>query len=102
MNLVEGLLIRGSDDVDNGLLLSCHVTLNRGRHVHLIKQDEVLAAFATRLQGFVLIDRLCQTGDDERRERQGLPSFRLVFPQKLAGPGHIDFDQAMDHGLALG
>jgi hypothetical protein len=61
----------------------------------------VLPALATRMQGFVLINGVCQTGDDERRERQGLPGFRLVFPQKLASPGHIDFDQAMDHGLAL-
>src|SRR5947199_3863353 len=69
MNLAEGLLIGGSDDVDNGLLLASHLTLNRGRHIHFIKKDEVLAAFATRMQGCVLTNGVCQTGDDERCER---------------------------------
>src|SRR6266849_3476893 len=101
MNLAEGLLIRGSDDVDNGLLLPCHFALNRDRYVHLIKQDEMLPAFATRMQRFVLIDCFSHTNNDEHRERQGLSGFRLVVPQELASPGHIDFDQAMDHGLAL-
>src|SRR5713101_1735214 len=102
MDLAKSLLIRGSDDVDNGLLLLCHLTLNHCSHVHIIKHEEVFAAFAVRLQGLVLIDRFCQTGDNESRERQGLPSGRFVFLQKLAGFGQIDVDQAMYHGLALG
>src|SRR6266702_773519 len=101
MKLSEGLLIRGSDDVDNGLLLASYVALDRGRHVALIKQAEVLATFATCLQGVVLIDRSRHTGGDERREREGLPRFRFVIPQERARPGHIDFEQAMDHGLAF-
>jgi len=52
-------------------------------------------------QGFAFIDRSRQTSDDERRERQGLPGFRFVVPQVSARPGHIDFEQAMDHGLAF-
>src|SRR2546423_3629201 len=80
MNLSEGLLVRGSNDVGNVLRVSSYITLNLRRHVHLIKQDEVLAAFATRLQGLILINGLCQTDRYERRERQGLARFRLVVP----------------------
>ena len=61
----------------------------------------MFAAFATRMQGFAFIDRSRQTSDDERRERQGLPGFRFVVPKVSAHPGHIDFEQAMDHGLAF-
>src|SRR5438034_3209780 len=102
MDLAEGLSIGGSDGVGNGLLLASHVTLNLDHHIHIIKQDEILPAFATCLHGFVLIDCFSQARREERRERQGLPGFRLVFPQKRARPGHIDFEQAMDDGLALG
>jgi len=82
--------------------VSSHVTLNLGHHIHLIKQDEMRAVLATCLHGFVLIDGFSQAGNKERRERQGLPGVRLVFPQKRACPGHIDFEQAMDDELALG
>ena len=92
MDLAQGLRIRRSDDVDNGLLLPCHLTLNQRRHVHVIKHDQVLAAFAIRLHGLILIDCLCQAGDNERRERQRLPSVRFVVLQKLVGFGHIDVD----------
>src|SRR5439155_24780315 len=51
--------------------------------------------------GFVLIDGFCQAGNEERRERQGLSSDRFVLPEVSARPGHIDFEQAMDHGLVL-
>jgi len=102
MNLSEGLSIGGSDGVGNGLRMSSHVALNLGHHIHIIKQNEVLAAFATCLHGFVLIDGFSQARREERHERQRLPGFRLVFPQKRARPGHIDFDQAMDDGRALG
>src|SRR5438105_6700529 len=79
MNLTKGLAIGCSDDVGQSLFLASHVTLNRGIYVHLIKQDEALAAFAIGLHGFVLIDGLCQAGDEERRERQGLSSDRFVL-----------------------
>jgi len=102
MNLAEGLAIGCSDGILNGWHLASHIALNRGRHIHIIKQDEVLAAFATCLHGFVLTHCLSQAGNDERRERQGLPSFRFLVPQERARPGHIDFDQAMNHGLVLG
>src|SRR6266699_151751 len=92
MNLSEGLLIRCSNDVDSGLLLASHVTLNRGRHVHFIKQDKVLPAFIICLHGFVLIDRFSQARRDECRERQGLSGVRFVLPQERARSGHIDFD----------
>jgi hypothetical protein len=36
MNLSEGLLVRGSDDVGNVLRVSSYVTLNLRRHVHFI------------------------------------------------------------------
>src|SRR6266566_6245202 len=101
MNLSEGLLIRRSDNIDNGLLLASHVTLNQGRHVHLIKQDKVLPAFVTGMQRFVLVHCLCQTGDNECCERERLSGVRFMFPQELASPGHIDFDQATNHRIAL-
>src|SRR6266581_6296532 len=101
MNLSKGLAIGGSDNVVNDFRVSSHVTLNRGIHVHLIKQDEVFAAFAIGLHGFVLIDGFCQADSEERRERQGLPRGRFVLSQECARPGHIDFEQAMDHGLVL-
>src|SRR5713226_5899817 len=59
MDLAKSLLIRGSDDGDNGLFLASHLTLNGSRHVHVIKEDKLLAAFAACLQGLVLIDRFC-------------------------------------------
>jgi hypothetical protein len=37
MNLSEGFLVGGSDNVDDGLFLASQVTLNQGRHVYLIK-----------------------------------------------------------------
>src|SRR6266700_3724038 len=101
MNLAHGLAIGGSDNGGNDLFLTSHLMLNRGIHVYLLKQDEVLAAFATGLHRFVLIDGFCQAGNEERRERQGLSSDRFVLPEVSACPGHIDFEQAMDHGLVL-
>src|SRR5712692_84927 len=101
MNLAQGLAIGCSDNGRQDLFLASHVMLNREIHVHLIKQDEALAAFAIGLHGFVLSDGLCQAGSEERRERQGLPSLRLVLSEVSARPGHIDFEQAMDHGLVL-
>src|ERR1700693_5265479 len=101
MNLANGLAVGGSDDVGHDLRISSHVTLNRGIHIHLIKHDEVFPAFAIGLHGFVLIDGFCQAGSEERRERQGLPSGRFMLSEARARPGHIDFEQAMDHGLVL-
>ena len=77
MNLSKGLAIGGSDNVGNDFRVSSHVTLNRGIHVHLIKQDEVFAAFAIGLHGFVLIDGFCQADSEERRERQDSPVVAL-------------------------
>ena len=101
MQLAEGLAVRRPDDVGHDEFLASHVTLNIGQHVHLLKQDEALPALAKRLHGFVLLDGFRQAGNEERRERQGLPSFCFVLPQVSARPGHIDFEQAMDHGLAF-
>src|SRR4051812_41376439 len=56
---------------------------------------------ASGLHGFVLIDGFCQASREERRERQGLPSIRLMLSQASARPGHIDLEQAMDHGFVL-
>src|SRR5213080_238047 len=101
MNLEHGLAIGCSDNVGNGLLLASHVMLNRKIDVYLIKQDDALAAKASGLHRFVLIDGLCQTGSEERRERKGLPRFRFMVPQERTCPGYVDFEQAMDHGLVL-
>jgi hypothetical protein len=101
MHLSKGLAIGCSDGVRNGWLLAIHVTLNLGVHVHILKEDKLIPTFAIRLHGFALIDRFCQAGNDERRERQGLPGFRFVLPKVSACPGYIDFEQAMDHGHAL-
>src|SRR6266496_4042123 len=68
MDLAHGLAIGCSDNGGNDLFLTSHLMLNRGIHVHLLKQDEVLAALATGLHGFVLIHCFCQTGNEERRE----------------------------------
>jgi hypothetical protein len=68
MNLAHGLAIGCSDNGGNGLLLASHIMLNREMHVYILKQDEVLAAFATGLHGFVLIHGFCQAGREERRE----------------------------------
>ncbi len=62
-DLAKGLLIGGSDDVDNRLLLPRHVTLDRCCHIHLIKHREVLAAFVAGLHGLVFINCFCQTGN---------------------------------------
>src|SRR5215472_2458699 len=40
MNFAGGLAIGCSDDIGNELLLARHVTLNRGIHVYIIKQDQ--------------------------------------------------------------
>jgi hypothetical protein len=82
--------------------LAGHVALNIGQYVHLIKQDEVFAAKAKCLHGFVLIDGFRHAGNEERREREGLPGFRSMVPQVSASPTHIDFEQAMNHGLVVG
>ena len=102
MNLAEGLLVGCADESANGLRVSSHVTLNERRHIHLLKQDKVLAASPIRVQGFVLIHRVCHTSDDERCERQRFSGPGLVLPQERARPGHIDFEQVMNHGRALG
>ena len=102
MNLAHGLAIGCSEDVGHGLLLTSHIMLNREIHVYILKQEEVLAAFAHGLHGFVLLDGLCQAGNEERRERQGLPSFRFLVSELSACLAHIDCDQAMDHGHAVG
>src|SRR6266536_4707590 len=68
MNLAHGLAIGCSDNGGNDLFLASHLMLNRGIHVHLLKQDEALAALATCLHGFVLIHGFCQAGNEERRE----------------------------------
>src|SRR6266581_3557342 len=65
------------------LLLATHFTLNLRRHVHFIKQDEVLPAFATRMQGFVLIYCLRQTGRYKCCKRQGFAGSRLVITKVL-------------------
>ena len=62
----------------------------------------MLAAFATCLHSFVLLDGFCQAGNEERRERQGLSGVRFLVPEVSARPAHIDFDQAMDHGRVVG
>jgi hypothetical protein len=69
--------------------------LNLSVHIHILKEDELIPAFAIRLHGFVLIDGFCQAGNEECRERQGLPSFCFVLPQASARLGHIDFKQTM-------
>src|SRR6266487_129914 len=101
MNLAYGLAISCSDNVGYDLFLACHVMLNRKIDVHILKQYDVLAAKAYGLHGFVLIDSFCQAGRKECRERQGLPSGRLVLSEVSACPGHIDFEQAMDHRFVL-
>jgi hypothetical protein len=102
MYLAEGLAVGCSDRVVNDLLLPGHVTLNLGSHVHFIEQNETLAALAKSLHIFVFVDGLCQAGNDERREREGLSCFRFVLSQERARPAHIDFDQSVDHRLVLG
>ena len=101
MNLAYGLAVGSSNDGGHDVFLASHVMLNREIHVHLLKHDEALAAKASGLHGFVLIDGFCQASCEERRERQGLLSIRLMLSQASARPGHIDFKQAMDHGLVL-
>src|SRR5207237_1368995 len=56
MNLAHGLVIGCSDNGGHGERVPSLATLNIGQHVHLLKEDEVLAALATCLQGFVLLD----------------------------------------------
>jgi len=101
MDLAEGLAIGGSEDVDHGLLLAMHFMLNLCVHIHILKEDELIPAFAIGLHGFVLIDGFGQAGNEECRERQGLPSCCLVLPKVSAHPGHIDFEQTMNHRHAL-
>ena len=55
------------------MFLTSHVTLNRGIHVHILKQNEALATFAIGLHSFVLLDGFCHAGNDESCGRQGLP-----------------------------
>src|SRR5579875_3846471 len=102
MNLVKGLPVCRPDDIDNGLLLPAHLTLNRGCHVHVIKHGQALTPLAARLHRFVLIDCFCHAGNDECRERQRLSRSRFVLLQKLVSSGHINLDQAVDHGFAPG
>src|SRR5437868_13081273 len=73
MDLAESLAFGCSDFGGHDLCTAIHVRLNIGRHVHILKQDEVLPTFATCLHGFVLIDGFCHAGNDESCERQGLP-----------------------------
>ncbi len=40
-------------------------THNRNRYIHLIKDDKMLLAFVPRVEGFVLINRSRQAGDNE-------------------------------------
>src|SRR2546428_2614010 len=68
MNLAHGLAIGCSDNGGKDLFLTSHLMLNRGIHVHLIKQDETLAAFAIGLHCFMFVNGFCQAGNEERRE----------------------------------
>jgi hypothetical protein len=47
--------------------------LNLCVHIHILKEDELIPAFAIRLHGFVLIDGFCQAGNEEcRGTRRGV------------------------------
>ena len=56
MDLAEGLLVRRTNDRRQWEDVLSHVTLHHQADIHLVKQDQVLPAFAIRLHSFVLID----------------------------------------------
>jgi hypothetical protein len=63
-----------------------YVMLNLGVHVHLLKEDELIPACAIDLHGFVLLDGVCQAGNEERRERQELSRGRFVLASGVRAP----------------
>jgi len=59
------------------------------RTVGFLSPDELIPSLSVRMHDLVLIHRSPQAGNDERRERQGLSSPGLVFPDDLASFRHV-------------
>ena len=96
VNLSNAFLVHRPDDVRPDRLPAVHLDLEQHVHVHLIKNDELVAPVAVGVHLPVGFDGFPQAGEEEGGEGEGFSGPRLMAANDRARQCDIEFEQAVD------
>jgi len=95
MNFSNALLIYSSDDMRPNRLLAIYFNLEQHIYIHFIKDDQLVAPVPIGMHLLVQVERISQTGQEERREGQRFSRLSLVLTNGFTSLGDIELYQPM-------
>jgi hypothetical protein len=102
MDLPICLVVGASDHMTHQGALFSYLPFDHQPNVHVVKQDELFAAFQVGLHCFVFIHRPGQAKRKKAGEGKRLPGARFVFRDEPPGDRNVHFEQATHTMLRLG